>query len=1000
MTLEKVWENPQILQINREKPRAYYIPYHDESAKSRNRHLSDHFRLLNGEWKFRYFSNVHDIKDEHVSNGIDVSDWDRLLVPSCWQTNGYDQMQYVNVRYPYPFDPPHVPNENPAGVYVKDIQISDLSERKEQFIVFEGVSSCFYLYVNGQFAGYSQGSRMPAEFNITPYLKDGTNRLTAVVLKWCDGSYLEDQDMWRYTGIFRDVYLLSRDVSRIQDVFNRAVLSEDLTQGELQIDLTAKGRCHAEVLLKDVRGETVGHIAREINESASLSMTIERPALWNAENPVLYDLYVKCGEEVLHFHVGFRRITVEDGVFKINNEAVKLKGVNRHDSHPLLGHTIPLNHMKKDLLLMKKHNMNTVRASHYPNDPRFLTLCDQLGFYVIDEADLECHGAGEAGDIHWLSKQEDWQAAFLDRMERLVERDKNNPSVIIWSLGNEAGYGINHIKMAEWAKKRDATRLTHYESAAEGYKGHENTEALDMESRMYPTLQYVEEYAKNVSKTKPMFLCEYSHAMGNGPGDAADYWELIYKYPKLMGGCIWEWNDHGISRTDDRGNVSYAYGGDFGETIHDGNFCIDGLVKPDRTPSTGLKEIKAVYKPVRFKMKSAKEGLVEVTNLFDFTNLSDYEIQWMVERDGEVVQQDVIYDLDLPPKASKVIRIPYDVPEASVSSYYLTVSLLQKKTEPWAEKGHEIGFDQFKLPVKKQIPEKRAGKHPLKTEKNGSKLVISGLDFTYVFNMEAGQFEKVSLNDYECLAGIPSFTAWRAPIDNDAPIIQEWKKHGFDKLTPHTYKVEVVQENESLIELQVHFSLSAFSRFPVVKGTANWKVHSSGAIAVTCQADVNGDSPYLPRFGLEIPMPKGNDEVEYFGYGPHESYIDMKSSVRKGRYLTTVQGMHEHYIYPQENGSRYGTDWAIVSNELGMGMKFSSNEGFSFNVSRYALAELTATSHDHQLQEDNSRTWVYIDYKMSGVGSGACGPALAENYQVNEKSIRFSFEMEPVFKEH
>lgn len=399
-------------------------------------------------------------------------------------------------------------------------------------------------------------------------------------------------------------------------------------------------------------------------------------------------------------------------------------------------------------------------------------------------------------------------------------------------------------------------------------------------------------------------------------------------------------------------------------------------------------------------MKSAEEGLVEVTNLFDFTNLSDYEIQWMVERDGKVVQQDVIYDLDLDPKASKVIQIPYDIPETSVSSYYLTVSLLQKKTTLWAGKGHELGFEQFQLPVIKQVPEKRTGKHPLKTERNGNKLVITGLDFTYHFNLEEGQFEKLSLNDYECLAGIPSFTVWRAPIDNDAPIIQEWKKHGFDKLNPHIYKSEVVQEDESLIELQVHFSLSAFSRFPVVKGTATWKVHSSGAIAVTCKADVNGDSPYLPRFGLEIPMPKENDEVEYFGYGPHESYIDMKSSVRKGRYLKTVQSMHEHYIYPQENGSRYGTDWAIVSNELGMGLKFSSNESFSFNVSSYALDDLTTASHDHELKLDDSRTWVYIDYKMSGVGSGACGPALAENYQVNEKKISFWFEMEPVFKEY
>jgi beta-galactosidase len=1003
--VNKYWEDPSLLQVNREAARAYYIPYRDASAaKVGKRGGSPFYQTLNGSWKFQYHSSVKQVEEEFYREEADLSGWDDLIVPSCWQLNGYDQRHYTNVNYPIPCDPPYVPNENPAGLYVRDFNITDRWNGKKKLVVFEGVNACFYLWVNGQFVGYSQGSRIPAEFDLTSFVRSGSNRMAVMVLKWCDGTYLEDQDLWRYSGIFRDVYLLARDQTHIRDVFAKQELSVDLKQANLRVDLAATGRLEAKVELRDAHGKTVDACNAVIEGAGTLELKVANPALWNAERPNLYQLYVYSGEEVLRFQVGFRRVEIIDGVFQINGQAVKLKGVNRHDSHPELGQTIPVQHMIKDLKLMKQHNVNTIRTSHYPNDSRFLDLCDEYGFYLVDEADLECHGMGAAEDwannaINKLSIDPNWRAAFMDRAVRMVERDKNHPSVIIWSLGNESGYEANHIAMAEWIKQRDSSRPVHCEGANPAYGGSSNIESLGMESRMYASVEFIKEYAENAINQKPLFLCEYSHAMGNGPGDLKDYWDIIYSYPKLMGGCVWEWCDHGIKTETADGQEFYAYGGDFGDMPNDGNFCMDGLVYPDRRPHTGLLELKKVIAPVRIDAMDLGKGIIQVTNRYDFIDLSHLTLIWRVEKDGQTCEQGELTDLKILAQQSGNVVLPYQLPENSASRYFVTITLVGKKDTLWAQAGHEITFEQFELPV--TIAERIENQpiDPIQVIEEGDLITIKGFDFFHVFDLYDGTFVKISKHGVNLILGKPKFNVWRAPTDNDRNIVTEWRMHAYERAVTHVYEAKITQKTETAVTITVNFSLGSYIKRPILHGEAVWQVDGSGEITLNASITVKEHAPFLPRFGLQLTMPRTTEEVEYFGYGPHESYMDKRQSVVKGKYLTTVDELFENYLMPQENGSRYGTEWAIISNELGMGLKLtSSNEHFSFNAAHYTPEDLAAAGHPHELRK-RQETIVNMDYKISGVGSNSCGPQLLEKYRLSEKEFQFNLTLTPIFKE-
>jgi beta-galactosidase len=1002
-TVTKYWENPDILHVNSEQPRSYYIPFEcDDEARKGIRGTSAYYQSLNGMWRFKYFNSVTDVPDGFYKEGHPLDNWDCIPVPSNWQMHGYDTPNYTNTVYPFPFDPPHVPNENPAGIYIRDFYIEEGTVHKEKYLIFEGVNSCYYLWINGVQVGYSQVSHMTCEFLITPFLKAGRNRIVCLVLKWCDGSYLEDQDMWRHSGIFRDVYLLYRDKTHIRDYFLKTALSDDLTQGQVHCDIEFTGTepYTLRAVAKDIHGEIFFDKHMELAQKDSFSFKIENPDLWSAENPNLYELYLYCNSEVILQKFGMRRIEIINSVIHLNGKPIKFKGVNRHDSHPELGHTTPPDHMKQDLLLMKRHNINAIRTSHYPNDPRFLEYCNELGFYVIDEADLECHGTQHAGDINMFSKDPAFTEAFLDRMRLMVERDKNQCCVVIWSLGNESGFGPNHIKMAEWTKKRDNSRIIHYEGAfhKDALATEFDNSCLDVYSNMYAGTDWlVNTFLKIRNENRPHILCEYSHAMGNGPGDLKDYWDLIYKYPRLSGGFVWEWTDHAVKTKTCDGTEYYAYGGDFGDVPNDGNFCVDGLVYPDRTPHTGLLELKNVIAPVHTEAIDLKSGKFKITNLYDFTDLSHIALVWTAEKDGISYETGVIENLNIPPHKSKTVTIPYTLPEHADGRYFVRISYELLVDMPWATRGYEIAFHQFELPVGtvqrtpiKPIPF-------INIEKDSKNIIIVGRDFEYSFSFNHGTFTSLSYQGLELLSEAPSFSVWRAPTDNDRNIKKLWIENGYDRLKTHIYAVDIVSEINEKICIRTRFSLGYFSKMPVIQGSAEWTVLGCGDIFVDINADFRANLPYLPRFGLKMAMPGGNEHVQFFGYGPHESYIDKHRSTYKSRFETTVDEMHENYLYPQENGSHYSTEWALITNSLGFGLLFTGYDDFSFNASHYTPENLTSAMHPHELKR-LPQTIIHLDYAMSGVGSNSCGPELLPQYRLSRDKISFRLRIKPINK--
>ncbi|MHB1485000.1 MAG: glycoside hydrolase family 2 TIM barrel-domain containing protein [Saccharofermentanales bacterium] len=1005
INIPKYYEDQSVLHINRADQRAYYIPYKEsQQAFEGKRGASPYYLTQNGNWWFKYHENITQVDSDFFKPRYDYSGWDRLIVPSCWQTKGYDQLQYVNAAYPYSFDPPYVPDDNPAGAYINKFVLPDDWNERETFINFEGVNSCMYLWVNGDFVGFSKGSRMMAEFNITMNLHSGENHFAVLVFKWCDGSYLEDQDMWRFTGIFRDVYLLSRERKHIIDVFCKQDIADDYSKAVLNIDVSSNAEISIGTELFDENNiSIVSSGIKNINGNGITELTIENPVLWNAEKPYLYKLLIKSGNEIIKFDIGIRKIEYKDGIFKINGVPVKLKGVNRHDSHPILGQTTPMNFIKNELLIMKRHNINCIRTSHYPNNPRFLELCDELGFYVISEADLECNGVICAGEPYhakiyaYFGEKPEWENAFLDRVSRLVERDKNHASVVIWSVGNEAGYETNHISAAKWIKERDTSRPTHYEGANPGYNGNPDTSSIDIESRMYASPDDIRALALDDKITKPVFLCEYCHSMGNSPGDLKDYWDVIYKHDKLMGGCVWEWCDHGIQTKTIDGKPFYAYGGDFGEWPNDLNFCLDGLVYPDRTPHTGLLELKNIISPVAFNAVDLKNGIISIKNLYDFIDLNSLKLVWKMECDGELLQMGEQDFGDIMPHHTDEIKLSYCLPEKADSEVYLTLSAVQKYDTKWSQSGYEIGFEQMPLPV--DIMEnkqwKRSGK--LILEKNDTILTINGFDFRYQFDLYKGAFIDIEKNGCPLICDHTRFVIWRAPTDNDRNVVNGWYGLGMEPTQEHIYSCDYTRNNDCIM-INTSFSLGSKSRKPILKGTAMWTVNPSGEIYLDTNVTVSDHVNFLPRFGLQMIMPEGNEEVEYFGYGPHESYIDKHHGNKLNRYSTTVDSLFEHYIVPQENGSHFGTKNAIISNVSGIGLEFAGQPEFSFNVSHFTPNDLTLAKHDHELIK-RPETVVIIDYKMSGIGSNSCGPGLLGKYQLKEKAFNFKVKILPVMKE-
>lgn len=1026
MIIPHHYENLHILHENTMPDRNYYIPAGKAYSTSLDaRDHSDRVQFLNGTWKFRYYDSIYNLQDEFYSEGYDVSGFDDIPVPSVWQMHGYDYHQYTNVRYPFAFDPPYVPKDNPCGAYVTDFDYDQNEDAPLAHLNFEGVDSCFYVWLNGRYVGYSQVSHSTSEFDITEFIRNGSNRLCVLVLKWCDGSYLEDQDKFRMSGIFRDVYILKRPTGSVFDYFIRTSCDDikNPTKADVIIDFTAftgyasgakpeagvgKGvdsDINIEVTILDADGRicSSGCVKCEIcvqgdantnadegktaASSSSITLSIDSPVLWNAEKPYLYTVIIRCAGEVITDRIGIREITIENKIVYINGMPIKFHGVNRHDSDPVTGFTISREQIIRDMSLMKQHNVNAIRTSHYPNVPYFYELCDKYGFYVIDEADIEAHGPSELfySDNSWENKAARWNEpiannpefceSILDRIRRCVIRDKNRASVVIWSMGNESAYGVTFEEALAWVKSYDSSRLTHYESAQyTDDKRKYDYSNLDLYSRMYPSISEMAEYIDG-DGDKPYILCEYCHAMGNGPGDLEDYFQFFDTHETTCGGFVWEWCDHAIYRGKAaNGKDMYAYGGDSDETIHDGNFCMDGLVYPDRRPHTGLLEFKNINRPVRITGYDETNGVLTLHNYMDFTDIRDYlTMSYEVTCDGQIIASG---NIDVPSVAphgdgTASLRLITEMQDllqtlsaingsdnsdstatADCSSVaerfddkaciknmiphraFLRVIYKAAVGSTFVKEGDVLGFDEVELGSPKQntgeILDKTSALNkaqdlteqdltaqdttsaPLHISESDTEFVISGSNFEYTFNRNTGNFAGIAVDGQEILAAPCDKTIWRAPTDNDRNIKNEWFRAHYDMVSERTYETSCIIKND-LAVITCTSCLSAPTVQPVLRINAEWTVSAEGTITAGMHVTKNPEFPVLPRFGARMVLRKDMRNVNYIGMGPYESYIDKHHASWHGAFSASIDEMHEDYIMPQENGSHFDCSYVQIS---------------------------------------------------------------------------------------
>lgn len=983
----------EVLHYNCEEPRAYFIPFHSvASAQKNNRSESYYFKSLCGEWDFKFFASALDLVDFTQSEATIT--YDKIPVPMSWQymtDRGYDVPNYTNVLYPFPCDPPHVPDNNPCGLYHRTFVINDdILSTKTVYLNFEGVDSCFYLYINNTLVGYSQAAHMSSEFNISAYLNPGLNDIKVLVFKWSDGSYLECQDKWRTSGIIREVYLLYRDPIHIRDIFIKPSLNESLTEGILTADIETTDETPISWALLDADNNLVS------SGSQDVYVNIKNPNLWSDETPYLYSLMITAGSEYICQKVGFYQYIVKDGVLLVNGEPIKLKGVNRHDSHPYLGSATPMESMLQDILIMKQNNVNTVRTSHYPNDPRFASLCDEYGIYMVDEADLETHGMCQMGSISYLSAHPDWEEAYLDRARLMVERDKNHPSIMMWSLGNESGYGDNHRAMARWIKDRDASRLIHYEGC--NFDRMEETRQqdrhlLDVESRMYAR-NLKEHLANPEYRGVPFFQCEYSHAMGNGPGDLAEHWELYRSDDRCCGGCIWEMLDHSVAIPDTYLKPRFTYGGDFNDQPNDRNFCVDGLVYPDRRLHTGMLEAKQVYAPLLITAENISRGDFCLRNYRYFTDLSDITIDYVIERNGKKILSGTLPASTLAPKSSAFFNVK--IPDDLTGRVFITFTAKLTNFTAYADALHELCQYQFEIPTEDDAINEPALSNPIFTETLERFTVISVGETTYTFDRYQGLLVGIHDNGKDLLSAPMTPNVWRAPIDNDRNIVKHWRNNGYHRAFTKRLAISDVEMIDGNAVLTAALALGGHSNRPILRTAITYTVKATGELQISQKIEVDTEYPFLPRYGMKIVMPERSEKMAFFGMGPMEAYYDKHLAARMGLFKKNVLDNFEPYIKPQENSAHVGTEWASVWSHAGHGLLFASDATFTFNAQHYSAEMLTDTDHNYELIPD-PHTFVYIDYKQSGSGSNSCGPSLAEKYQLNEKEFEFTFAIKPVF---
>ena len=1011
MIVPRYYEDLSVLHENTMPARAYFIPASKRMDNLvEHREESDRMQLLNGTWKFQYFNSIYDVQEPFFEKNYDTENFDEIQVPSVWQMAGYDTHQYTNIRYPFPFDPPYVPQDIPCGTYAHTFVYHKDENAPKAFLNFEGVDSCFYVWINGSYVGYSQVSHMTSEFDITDLLRDGENSIAVLVMKWCDGSYLEDQDKFRMSGIFRDVYILKRPKQAISDYHIKTRIEDMLAKVEIEMKFYSP--LNVKISIEDRNGAVVA--LGSIAEEGTAVLEIASPELWNTENPYLYKLILETENEVIVDHIALRKIEIKDQVIYLNGQKIKFRGVNRHDSDPVTGFTISLEQLTTDLTLMKQHNFNAIRSSHYPNAPFFYEMCDKYGFMVIDEADIEAHGPfmiyrKEDTDYNrfkrWNEKIADdpvWEEAIVDRVKLMVERDKNRFCIVMWSMGNESAYGCNFEKALEWTKNFDPDRITQYESAR--YRNYDETydySNLDVYSRMYPALSEIQEYLDK-DGSKPFLLVEYCHSMGNGPGDFEDYFQMIQDNDKMCGGFVWEWCDHAIAHgTAENGKTIYAYGGDHGEEIHDGNFCMDGLVYPDRTVHTGLLEYKNVYRPARVISYDKESGELVLHNYMDFDDLKDYvKISYELTQDGLVISKGILPEFSVAPHGEGKTNLKINVPENG--KCYLKLIYHLKKELPLLDEDHILGFDEIEVSkedTKCKLAEKWISKtvvdSELQVNENDTQIHIKGREFAYTIDKRTALFTEMKFAGREYLNHPMELNIWRAPTDNDMYIKSEWKKAHYDKAYTRAYTTEVVQGKHG-VKITSHASVVAETVQKILDVTITWKIEAAGKIDADIAVTKDDEFPDLPRFGVRMFLDKKLSAARYFGMGPQESYCDKHQATSHGLYQANVDDLHEDYVRPQENGSHYDCEYVELNNSR-YGIVVSAENAFSFNASYYTQEELEEKTHNYELTESDSVVFC-VDYALNGIGSNSCGPVVLEQYRFDDVLFRFQFTLIPYIK--
>ena len=1038
------WENEQMFGINKEAPHSHYVPFQTvKQATADVMVLSPFVVDLNGKWKFSWVKHPDLRPVNFYKPEFNVSYWDEIDVPADWQTRGYDVPIYTNVRYPFVASPPKVMepapdnftahrNPNPVGSYRRDFEIPADWNGREVIIHFAGVKSAFYIWVNGRKVGYSQESMTPAEFNITQYLVQGKNVMAVEVYRWSDGSYLEDQDFWRLSGIYRDVYLYSVPKIHLWDFSMKPAFNETMTEAEVNFALNFRnyggsGSATCEIYLSEY-----GKIPGEQNKVATVSVkngsakkplllnekiTVKNPKLWSAEKPNLYRVYFvmknESGQitEVLSSHYGFRKIEIKDQQLWVNGKSVLFKGVNRHEHDPFDGRNVSRQSMIRDVELFKQFNINTVRTCHYPDHIDFYKLCDIYGVYVIDEANIESHGMGYGEQS--LAKDPKWERAHVDRVVRMLERDKNFPSIIIWSLGNEAGGGVNFEACYAAVKARDTERPVHYER---------HNEIADIESVMYPKVEWMDETGAK-DNPKPFIICEYAHAMGNAVGNLQEYWDVIEKHKRLIGGCIWDWVDQGLAKPvpGKEGEYFYAYGGDFGDYPNDGNFCINGLTTPDRQITAKMEEVKKVYQYIAFEPVDLLRGEIKIINKYQFNNLQKFNLSYELECDGKIIQANGIHSIDVEPGASKTITIPLVKPELKPGSeYFLKVKFTLRTDEIWAKAGHTVAWEQFKIPY--DVPEFTASAESipnLTVEEDDNEVKISGKYFSLVFGKKVGTITDLNYFNteilksekefrynfrrrrdqppapptlsYETIAG-PVLNLYKAPVDNDRPYMMPWRNAELWNLTTEVQNITVNSIRPNATEISVDMKSSA-KDFSVVSNIT-YTVYGNGTIDITATLTPDQTEWPLPKLGYILQLPEGFENVEYFGAGPFENYIDRKRSAAIGRYQTTVDDMFVPYIRTQDCGNRCDVRWITVTNRTGSGILISAKNQMDFSALHYTPLDLDKANHPYELVK-RKETILSVDVAHNGLGGASCGPPPMDRYLLKTEKTEFSYSIRP-----